>query len=479
MKFKIRVKSIWEFGQRKDSMGKPHQEDALFPSFKSENDSDRLFILCDGMGGHAKGEVASNTVCEEMSRTILAECPDSNGPFSDAMLQHALINAFKGLDARDTGGEKKMGTTMTFLKFHSAGYTAAHIGDSRIYQFRPGDDGDTTQIVFKSEDHSLVNDLIKIGELTEEEAKTFPQRNVITRAMQPHDERRPKADVHHSADIRPGDYFYLCSDGMLEQADDDNLRFIFSTKIPGIDKKVETLILNSTHNSDNHTGIIIEIVEVEGAPDVPVICKPEECTLLIDKDNDVPIRPLQPIITPTSVNTPAANISRCGFNSPTAQPMNNNGIARSRKKGKTGILVYIMVGLLIALIALIAFLFVNKEKDNERSGSENNYNIENSSTKSSEITPPVETERTDSRIHNHNDYEETAPRHSAPQSRKKIDPANIPGVKKNEKTRTSVTKPSGVPNKTSASPEQTPQGDNKPSDVQQGNNLKKRPINGN
>lgn len=367
MKFKIRVKSIWEYGQRKDAMGQPHQEDALFPAYQTENDSDRLFILCDGMGGHAKGEVASNTVCQEMAKTVTAECPDPEGSFSDVILQHALINAFKGLDARDTGGEKKMGTTMTFLKLHDGGYTAAHIGDSRIYQFRPGENEDSTEIIFKSEDHSLVNDLIKIGELTEEDAKTFPQRNVITRAMQPHDERRPKADVHHSTDIRPGDYFYLCSDGMLEQADDGNLRFIFSRQLPGIDKKVETLLQTSALNSDNHTGIIIEIVDVEGAPAAPAPCNPGECSLLIDKDFEIANRQTQPVIAP-SMNAPMADVSRPVYAPSTAGAPNpqrdmNMASQQQSRKGKTGILVYLLVGLLIVLIALIAFLFLNKNKE--------------------------------------------------------------------------------------------------------------------
>ena len=114
------------------------------------------------------------------------------------------------------------------MKLHTEGATIAHIGDSRVYHIRPGKVANDTEIRFQTRDHSLVNDLIKIGELTPEEAKHSRQKNIITRAMQPCMERRPKADLYHTQDIQPGDYFMLCSDGMLEQMDDENIRFIFS-----------------------------------------------------------------------------------------------------------------------------------------------------------------------------------------------------------------------------------------------------------
>ena len=207
MKFKLKAYSIQEFGQRKDAQGNPHQEDSIYPLHGKQTDADRLFILCDGMGGHDAGEVASATVCEAMSQSVNASVPNSEALFTDDMLLKAVADAFHALDQKDNGASKKMGTTMTFLKLHAGGATIAHMGDSRVYHIRPGKDTDSTQILFMTEDHSLVNDLIKIGELTPEEAKVSPQKNIITRAMQPHMERQPKADIHHVTDIKPGDYF--------------------------------------------------------------------------------------------------------------------------------------------------------------------------------------------------------------------------------------------------------------------------------
>lgn len=266
MRYKLRVYSIMEFGQRVDAQGNPHQEDCLFPEFGTQSSADRLFVLCDGMGGHSAGEVASATVCEAMGHSALASMEGGDGLFTDDMLQRAIDDAFDALDAKDNGAEKKMGTTMTLLMLHDGGATVAHMGDSRVYQIRPGEDAAHTSILFETEDHSLVNDLIKVDLLTPEEARVSPQKNVITRAMQPHMEHRPKADVAHLTDIRPGDYFYMCTDGMLEQMDDTNIRFIFSDKGGDAQNKVGILTQATVENRDNHTAFVIEILDVEGEP---------------------------------------------------------------------------------------------------------------------------------------------------------------------------------------------------------------------
>lgn len=258
MKYTLRVRAIMEYGQRVDAYGNPHQEDCLFPAREVVSDDDRLFILCDGMGGHDAGEVASATVCEAMSRYILSNgSPDA---FSDTTFQSALAAAYDALDRRDTGAAKKMGTTLTLLKLHSDGALLAHIGDSRIYHIRPGQTAADTRILFQTRDHSLVNALISAGELTEEEAKTFRQKNVITRAMQPHLDRRPKADVYHAADIQAGDYFYLCSDGMLENMENAQLLYYFSSAAGDDDEKVRRLVQATQENRDNHSAFLINVL---------------------------------------------------------------------------------------------------------------------------------------------------------------------------------------------------------------------------
>lgn len=257
MKYRLKVYTIWELGQREK------QEDSIFPMHGQAKETDRLFVLCDGMGGHSAGEIASGTVCEAMRGSILRRCPNEESAFTEEVFKQALDDALNALDAKDNGASKKMGTTLTFLKLHAAGATIAHIGDSRVYHIRPGKDVDDTKILFQTRDHSLINDLIKIGELTPEEAKHSRQRNVITRAMQPNMERRPKADMYHTRDIQTGDYFMLCSDGVLEQMEDNNLRFIFSDKGGNTEHKVDILKKVTADNRDNHSAIVVHILNVD------------------------------------------------------------------------------------------------------------------------------------------------------------------------------------------------------------------------
>ena len=279
MKYLLKAYSIWEFGQRKDSNGNPHQEDNLYPAFGQQSDGDRLFVLCDGMGGHSAGEVASAEVCNAISRYINANCPDPEGDCPMFVIIDAIKAAFDALDACNSLATRGMGTTMTMLKLHSHGATIAHIGDSRVYRIRPGTSAAHTVLRPKTEDHSLVNDLLRNGKITPEEARAFPNKNVITRAMQPMLEERPEAEFYRTTDILPGDFFYLCSDGMLEQDDmnyGNGLQRVFSDEMGSDADRVTYLRGATIDNRDNHTAFIIHIIDVlhddsENREEVPQI----------------------------------------------------------------------------------------------------------------------------------------------------------------------------------------------------------------
>ena len=344
MKFKLKAYSIQEFGQRKDAQGNPHQEDSIYPLHGKQTDADRLFILCDGMGGHDAGEVASATVCEAMSQSVNASAPNSEALFTDDMLLKAVNDAFHALDQKDSGATKKMGTTMTFLKLHAGGATIAHMGDSRVYHIRPGKDADSTQILFMTEDHSLVNDLVKIGELTPEEARVSPQKNIITRAMQPHMERQPKADIHHVTDIKPGDYFYLCSDGMLEEMEDANIRFNFSDMNGNDENKVQVLTNATIDNRDNHTALIIHILDVEGeAEGVPAAAAAPTATAAQPASSS-------PTFTADVIDDEQPVVPNHPANTPHPTPASSNRKAKGMMK--------FVLALLITLLAAAAYFFV-------------------------------------------------------------------------------------------------------------------------
>lgn len=240
--------SIFELGNRSN------MEDCIYPAHGNATDKDRLFVLCDGMGGHENGEVASGIVCRMMADYIRSHAGEY---VIDETVKDALNVAIDELDVEDSGNLRKMGTTMTLLCFHRGGCMAAHIGDSRIYHIRP----DEGRIIYKSRDHSLVYDLYLTGEISREEMATYGRKNVITRAIMPNQDERPKADIVHITDIKAGDIFYLCSDGMLEQMDDNEIVDVLGRKMSWEEKR-KKLIELTKDNKDNHSAYIIGISEV-------------------------------------------------------------------------------------------------------------------------------------------------------------------------------------------------------------------------
>lgn len=243
--------TIYELGQRKN------QEDNIWPRMGNATVDSRVFILCDGMGGHEKGEVASSIVSRTMGEYLEAHA-DTSAVVSDETLLGAFEAACQTLDHADDGALKKMGTTLCLLVFHGGGATAMHIGDSRIYHIRPSEQ----RVIYQSRDHSLVYDLYQAGEISYYEMRTSPQKNIITRAIQPGKDNRVDPAIVHITDIRSDDYFYICSDGMLEQMNNSDLCHLLSS--PGTDGgKRDRLVKATENNRDNHSAWLIHIKDVE------------------------------------------------------------------------------------------------------------------------------------------------------------------------------------------------------------------------
>lgn len=259
---------------------KENQEDALYPPRELADAGQRVFVLCDGMGGHAHGEVASQCVAhtvgsyvEEALGNMAAEALQPSMPCPMRQMREffneALEMAYAELDRRDDAARDEarsgatMGTTLTFLGICSDGLLAVHIGDSRIYQFRPG-----KGIVFRTRDHSLVSELVLAGEITEEEARTHPRRNVITRAVQPHQDHPARATFDALTDVRQGDVLMLSCDGVTEQVTDGELAELMLQSWP-LAERVETLrkLCAKRHTRDNHTCWALEVEQVDAAGD--------------------------------------------------------------------------------------------------------------------------------------------------------------------------------------------------------------------
>ena len=261
MKFQLcPPQAINELGNRSN------QEDAIYPLMGAASADQRVFVVCDGMGGLDKGEVASDAVSKALGKVADAIC-DAVPVFTDDDFQQCLTKAYDALDAADVNNEASMGTTLTFLCFHDGGCLVAHIGDSRIYHVRPSL-GIGRGVLFRSRDHSLVQQLYEQGEISYKEMRTSPQKNVILKAMQPHKNPRTEATLTHITDVEPGDYFFLCTDGMLEQMNDDDLVNILASS-DSDEKKRKRLIEATANNKDNHSAYLIQVKDVTEATKEP------------------------------------------------------------------------------------------------------------------------------------------------------------------------------------------------------------------
>ena len=203
-----------EIGQR------PQLEDSIYPAPGKATITNKLFMACDGVGGENMGEEASRIACEGFAAFFGQNVPP-RGPLSDTYIQAAQSYVLQQMRnyAVEHPEAQKMSTTLTLAYLNGNNISAAWCGDSRIYHLRKGD------VVWRSADHSLVENLVRHGEITEEEARIHPQRNVITRALSAAGSPA-EIETYTIRNVQDGDYLMLCTDGVLEQIDDNRLREI-------------------------------------------------------------------------------------------------------------------------------------------------------------------------------------------------------------------------------------------------------------
>ncbi|HEX5614228.1 MAG TPA: Stp1/IreP family PP2C-type Ser/Thr phosphatase [Acidimicrobiia bacterium] len=217
------------------------------------DDRQRLFAVADGMGGHQGGEVASATAVEALRASVA-----SGRAINDA-IRDANIAVFE--KAVDDPGLEGMGTTMTALVAPSFGdqLLIGHVGDSRAYLLR---DGELSRL---TDDHSLVEELVREGRLTPEQAEVHPQRAIITRALGV--DGQVEVDVY-TITVRTGDRVVLCSDGLTTMVRDRDVERMARAGNPP-QRTAEELIeaANQAGGEDNITVVVVDVLEVEtGVP---------------------------------------------------------------------------------------------------------------------------------------------------------------------------------------------------------------------
>jgi protein phosphatase len=216
--------SINEIGNR------VNYEDSIYPNNDYATIDNRLFLLCDGIDNSNKGKIAAAIACDSI-QTYFQTFLDTGKKFDSHFIEKAIRYTEIRFDEyiKDNPNAKGMATTFCLLYFSKEGIFLAYAGDSRVYQFRKGN------IILKTEDHSLINSMVKNGRILSEDANNYPQRSAVSKAIQgtnlPVD-----VDIIRITDIHPGDQFLMCTNGVAKILNDNELSKIFSTKTSSKEK---------------------------------------------------------------------------------------------------------------------------------------------------------------------------------------------------------------------------------------------------
>lgn len=219
-----------------------------------------IFIVADGMGGHAAGEVASEMAVQIVLRE-LKEVTDISDGSVNKVLGESLRLANRAIHDRTiTEVDKQgMGTTASVLVLADGRYIIGQVGDSRVYLLR---DGGLKQV---TKDHSYVQEQVDLGNLTPEQARYHPYSNVITRCVGASSDVEPDL---YTGEARTGDIFLIASDGLTGMVDDRRLAQLLMARAEP-DRKVQALIseANGRGGLDNITAIVVHVDDSAPAPE--------------------------------------------------------------------------------------------------------------------------------------------------------------------------------------------------------------------
>ena len=249
-------------GETNVGMKRTHNEDNY-----TVLDEDHLYVVADGMGGHASGEVASQMAIDTLREFFRATTsdPEATWPYkmdkSRGYEENRLITSIKLANLRIYEAAQRdpklrgMGTTAVGILVVDDGVLIAHVGDSRVYRVRGG------RMEQLTEDHSLLNDYIKMKRLTEEEIANFPHKNVIVRALGM--KETVKVDTQLDKP-QPGDIYILCSDGLCGPASDAEIEEIVLAEQKDMKAAASRLIgrANSNGGPDNITVVLAKVVGI-------------------------------------------------------------------------------------------------------------------------------------------------------------------------------------------------------------------------
>jgi serine/threonine protein phosphatase PrpC len=252
---KTRGWAVTDVGRKRD-----HNEDSFLC-----NDELRLYAVADGMGGHLGGERASRMAVEIVEREMIQArarglSPDEGPPAVGSALRDITLLAARAIyeaahaDAQHAG----MGTTLTTAAFHNQHLTLCHVGDSRAYVYR---DGRARQL---TEDHSWIQEQVRAGLLSPDDAMVSRFRNIITRSVGFEPSVEP--DVI-TVPVEAGDCYLLCSDGLSNYLSTEEIGAVLTNRFYGDAGPALVEMANDRGGDDNVTCVVIYVAnELEGVP---------------------------------------------------------------------------------------------------------------------------------------------------------------------------------------------------------------------
>ena len=249
----LEIVRLTDVGRQRD-----HNEDAV-----SSDDTLGFVVLADGMGGYKAGEVASQmavlSITSELMKTMTSRCPgkvDSElGKQAEAtLLLNAVKNANEVIYSVSQSQQQcaGMGTTLVVSVFTNNKLLVGHIGDSRMYRLR------SKLLVQITEDHSLLQEQIKLGLITPEQAKFSSNRNLVTRALGVDPEVELELNEY---DVEVGDIYLLCSDGLTDIVEDSLIQSTLNrfTSDMNIAARMLVQLANENGGKDNISVILIKV----------------------------------------------------------------------------------------------------------------------------------------------------------------------------------------------------------------------------
>lgn len=331
----------WAF-LHEQSRYRARNEDCIFPSTTSDftlfnkNKDDLIFMICDGVSGGVKGDLASQTVCHTFPRVVLDAKTTGKSNVDSVtrerqILEEALSATEKEMDrlVEEDSSREGMSTTLSYLNLKKDKAIVAWVGDSRVYQVRAVESDEEEGegiIVNATEEHTLANKFYQEGKITKKEKEEHPYKKMNIRAIEG-THRSAEMDIRVWDDVREGDYFFLCSDGILDGfLREKDLVDLVASAVLTVNEKLEIVDRVCKENSmGNYSMCLVKIGEEEGGAAITSI--------------------------PANVLETASTV---GVVAPTTQPIAKTKKTKNAKEENTlDLLVPILV---IGILLLVAFM---------------------------------------------------------------------------------------------------------------------------